>query len=115
MAEQLTEREQQALEHLRRANELEVSLAEYARSFDLELKQLYSAKQSIAKKGLLPWQEASDKLADFVEVQVTPRPAPAPVELVCRICHPSGLLIECTSWPTSEWIAVLAGCARVSS
>src|SRR5687768_11358620 len=117
--EQLTEREQQALEHLRKANELEVSVAEYARSFELDVNDLYFAKQSIAKKGLLPAHKGEqDTLSDFVEVKVAAsvEPAVPPRSQPVRcIRHPSGLLIECMSWPTGEWIAKLAGCPHVSA
>jgi hypothetical protein len=117
--EQLTEREQQALEHLRKASELEVSLAEYCRSFELDVKDLYSAKQSIAKKGLLPARVSEqDTLADFLEVKIaapaTPVAAPS-AEPVCRIRCPNGLLIECMSWPAAQWIARLTGSVHVPS
>jgi hypothetical protein len=116
--EQLTEREMRALEHLRKAAELEVGLAEYARSFELDVKELYSAKQSIAKKGLLPVREGEqDTLADFLEVQLA-APAPSPLvpaesAPVCRIRHPGGLVIECMAWPSAQWLARLAGCIHV--
>jgi len=109
--EQLTERESQALEHLRKADELEVTVAEYCRSFEIDMKQLYSAKQSLVKKGLLPASAKpasteEDKLSDFVAVHVVPKPS---IEPVCRLRHPNGLLIECMSWPTAQWLAKLAG------
>jgi hypothetical protein len=110
--EQLTAREAQALEHLRKAEELDVTIAEYCRSFELDVKDIYSAKQSLTKKGLLPkTADGDDPLADFVEVQVAPLPPSA--EPVCRIRCPNGLVIECVSWPTAQWIVKLAGCAHV--
>jgi hypothetical protein len=118
-AEQLTEREQQFLEHLHRAQELDVSLAEYARSFDLDVKELYNGKRTLVHKGVLagrPNSEDSDPVpmaaGDFVPVRVTARPAPAPSTAVCRIHHPSGLMIECTSFPPSSWLAMLLSRAR---
>lgn len=109
--EPLSEREQQCLEHLRRAQELEVSLAEYARSFDLDVKELYSAKQALVRKGAFaarvteePEREATQ--GSFVPVHVSPRRA-APTTTACRIHHPSGLVIECTSLPPVSWIAAL--------
>src|SRR2546427_390174 len=106
--EALTERESQALEHLQKAQELEVSLAEYARSFSVDVKELYSAKQALQRKGVLAARAAGEEseeaqLGDFVAVQVvTPTAAPTPTS-VCRICHPSGLVIECSSWPPAAW------------
>ncbi len=113
--DQLTEREQQCLEHLRRAEELDVSLAEYARSFELDVKELYSAKQSLMRKGALVVRangaETADvdpaQSGDFVPVQVTPRRAPSSGAALCRIHHPSGLMIECTSFPPAAWLATL--------
>ncbi len=54
--EQLTARESQALEHLRKAEELDVSIAEYCRSFELDVKDIYSAKQSLIAGSHLPRQ-----------------------------------------------------------
>jgi hypothetical protein len=107
----LTEREQHCLEHLRRAQELEVSLAEYARSFDLDVKELYSAKQALVRKGVFAarvTEETEPEAAQgsFVPVHVSPRRS-APTTMVCRIHHPSGLVIECTSLPPVSWVAAL--------
>jgi hypothetical protein len=109
--EQLTERESQALEHLRKAEDLEVTIAEYCRSFEIDVKELYAAKQVLVKKGLLPAPPKpaaaeEDKLSDFVAVHVVPKPSAEPV---CRLRYPNGLLIECMSWPTAQWLAKLAG------
>lgn len=46
----LGEHEQQCLEHLRRARELEVSLAESAHSFGLDVKELYHAKRVLVHR-----------------------------------------------------------------
>ena len=113
--EQLTLREAEALEHLRKAEDLEVSLAEYCRSFELDLKGLYATKQTLVKKGALPGKALNfdeDKLSDFVAVTVAPAARSVP-EPVCRIRHPSGLLIECLSWPSADWMGQLCGAARV--
>jgi hypothetical protein len=101
---ELTEREAQALEDLRKAEELEVTLAEYCRSFELDVKDLYLAKQSLGKKGLLAEKADSAEeaqLSDFVEVQVKPS-LPRAAGPVCRIQHRSGLLIECMTWPPAR-------------
>src|SRR5262249_36992613 len=105
--EPLSEREQQCLEHLRKAQELEVSLAEYARSFDVDVKELYSAKQALARKGALTPVEAPVSLNDFVRVQVSRQRASPEAAPVCRIQHPSGLVIECTGFPPDSWLAAL--------
>jgi hypothetical protein len=110
-----------ALEHLQKAEELNVSVAEYCRTFAIDAKDLYSAKQSLVRKGLGPVRagdaetptDESTSAADFVAVQVAP-PRPAGSGLVCSIRHPSGLLIECTEFPPAEWLtALLSGARRV--
>jgi hypothetical protein len=112
-AEQLSDREREALEHLQKAQELSVSLAEYARSFDLDVKELYSAKQSLVRKGAYAGGRASDdegetaKISDFVPVQLMASRAPTAHPSVCRIHHPSGLVIECASFPPASWLSVL--------
>jgi hypothetical protein len=120
-AEQLTLRESVALEHLQKAEELNVTVAEYARTFDVDAKELYSAKQSLVRKGLIgarpgEAEASSDEVAspaDFVAVQVA-LPPPAGSGPVCSIRHPSGLLIECTAFPPAEWLtALLSGARRV--
>jgi hypothetical protein len=51
--EHLTEREQRVLEHLRRAQELKVGLAEYARQAGVDVGEIYSGKQSLVRKGVI--------------------------------------------------------------
>lgn len=73
--EQLSEREVQALEHIRKAEEFEVTLAEYARSFDLDVKELYNAKQALVRKGVIVGRVNGDESeaiqpSGFVPVQV---------------------------------------------
>jgi hypothetical protein len=110
--EQLSEREQQALEHLQKAQVLEVTLAEYARSFDLDVKELYSAKQALVRKGVIASRAVGDPVdeaqpGDFVPVQVAPSSSSTSSTAVCRIRHPSGLVIECASFPPVSWLAAL--------
>ena len=54
--EPLSDRGQKCLatRHLQRAQELEVSLTEYAHSFDLGVKDLYSAKRALVREGFGP-------------------------------------------------------------
>jgi hypothetical protein len=52
--EPLTERERRCLEHLQQAQTLGVTLTEYAETFALDVKALYSRKQQLVKKGVLP-------------------------------------------------------------
>jgi DNA-binding phage protein len=50
----LTDREQRTLDHLRRAEEQQMGLAEYARGAGVSASELYSGKQSLVRKGVIP-------------------------------------------------------------
>jgi hypothetical protein len=52
MLEKLNEAEQVCVDHLRQAQVLGVSFAEYCRSFDLDLAKWYRVKQALARKGV---------------------------------------------------------------
>jgi hypothetical protein len=111
--EQLTERERRVLEHLRRAEELKLGLAQYARETGVAANELYSGKQSLVRKGVIPGRVRVDEREDeemaaggFVAVHVAPRfgggGTPA-----CQIRHPSGVVVECSSLPPAGWVAAL--------
>lgn len=118
MAEALTEREQKCLEHVKQAQELGVSFAEFCRSFDLNVNTWYSIRQGLVRKGVIDGRPKTDEpeeakeatpvvSAGFAEVRIAPPPA-APA-VMCRIRHPSGWVIECASWPEASWMAALFG------
>jgi hypothetical protein len=119
-AEQLTLRESVALEHLQKAEELGVSVAEYCRTFEIDLKDLYNTKRSLVCKGAITakakdFDEAAEPNAtgEFVSVVVTPPAAAAlAVGPVCSIRHPSGLVIDCAAFPPVEWLTALVSGAR---
>jgi hypothetical protein len=78
------------------------------------VKELYSAKQALIRKGALATRAGGEdseadaaRAGDFVPVQLTPRRSPSESTAVCRIHHPSGLMIECTSFPPISWLAAL--------
>jgi len=50
---QLTEREQRVWEHLRRAQEQGVGLAQYARQAAVDVGEIYSGKQSLVREGVI--------------------------------------------------------------
>jgi|SRR5665213_468177 hypothetical protein len=129
--EKLNEAERTCVDHLRQAQVLGVSLAEYCRSFDLDLAKWYRVKQALARKGVTVTATsvavaevsnlgavAEEKPAPFARVRVTAAPA-APVPpraagvagpVACRIVHPSGWVVECGILPQAAWLAaVLAG------
>jgi hypothetical protein len=131
MLEKLNEAERVCVDHLRQAQVLGVSLAEYCRSFDLDLAKWYRVKQALTRKGItvtamsvtateVPTVEpvAEEKMAPFARVQIAAAPAapmPPPsavgtVAVACRIVHPSGWIVECGILPQASWLAaVLAG------
>lgn len=113
MAENLSEREQACLEHIKQAQELGVSFAEYCRSFELNANTWYAVRQGLIRKGVIAGRgkpEEEDerkevKPTGFAEVRIA-----APAEsaaVMCRIRHPSGWVIECLSWPQASWMSAL--------
>jgi hypothetical protein len=120
--EELNEREVRVLEHLQKAQELDVTIAEYARSFDVDAKELYAIRQALIRKGALPRRssdededivEAAEPVrSDFVPVKVSLSHAPILGDTMCRIRHPSGVVIECASLPPAAWLMALLTGAR---
>ena len=101
--ERLTERELQVLDHLEQAQGLDVPLTEYASAYNLDVKDLYAGKAQLVKKGLLPSRTPAPERSDFVPVRVaSPRNGS-----MCRLTHPSGWVIECSTLPDAGWISAL--------
>jgi predicted phage tail protein len=116
MAEALSKREQICLEHVKQAQELGVSFAEFCRSFDLNVNTCYTIRRSLVRKGAIARRTKADEKeavkeldpatpASFAQVRIAPPAAAAAV--LCRIRHPSGWVIECASWPEGSWMAAL--------
>jgi hypothetical protein len=104
--ETLNEREQQWLEHLQRAAELDVPLTDYAAAYDLDVKDLYYGKRQLAKKGVVDEEPGKEEIpSDFVAVRL----APSSSEAVLRLRHPSGWELECRDWPCVDWLSSLMG------
>ena len=116
----LTEREQQALEHMRKAQELGTTLKEYALRFGLDVQWLYQIRKPLVRKGALgpvPRQVREphrvQKTSGFLPVRIVssaPAPAPAPsgAPVTCRLVHPSGWVLECDGFPSASWMTALA-------
>ena len=115
----LTDREQQALEHMRKAQELGVTLKAYAARFGLDVQKLYQLRKPLVRKGALgPVRRQSsepcrpEKMGAFLPVRVVPA-APASnstAATACRLVHPSGRVLECAGLPPVSWVAaVVAG------
>lgn len=115
MTDALSEREQQALEHMRKAQELGITLKEYAARMGLDVQQLYQLRKPLVRKGALgparrP-EPRKDKSSAFLPVRVVSSgPAAGGTSMACRVVHPSGWVFECGGLPPASWMAaVLAG------
>lgn len=118
--EPLTEREQQALEQMREAQEQGSTLKDYAGKIGLDVRRLYELRRRLVRKGAfgaLPRRKVrkSRKEGAFVPVRVVAvAPASGPA-VTCRLVHPGGWVLECDGLPPARWIAaVLAGGAHVA-
>jgi hypothetical protein len=102
--EALSERERQVLEHLERAQSLDVTLKEYAEAYSLEVKDLYTGKSQLVKKGVLAGRAAGEEKSGFVAVRLAPSSSSG---TACRLSHPSGWILECASLPEAAWLRAL--------
>ena len=109
---ELTRREREYLDHLRLAQERQLTLAQYCRAGGLRAQRLYSVSNKLARKGYVEHRNlpvaAAKRSApgQFIAVRV------APSESIhsgtgCRLRHPSGWTIECTDFPRATWLAAL--------
>lgn len=122
MTEALTEREQQALEHMRKAQEQGITLKEYAARMGLDVQHLYQLRKPLVRKGALgpavrrP-EPRRDKSSAFLPVRVVSSgPTAGGTPMACRLVHPSGWVFECGGLPPAAWMAaVLAGGADAAT
>lgn len=122
ITEALTEREQQALEHMQKAQEQGITLKEYAARMGLDVQHLYQLRKPLVRKGALgparrPDPEPRrDKSSAFLPVRVVSSgPAAGGAPMACRLVHPSGWVFECGGLPPASWMAaVLAGGAHAA-
>jgi hypothetical protein len=120
--EPLTEREQQALEQMREAQEQGSTLKDYAAKIGLDVRQLYELRRRLVRKGAfgpLPRRKARKRATTsaFLRVRVVPAsPATSGTSVTCRVVLPGGWVLECDGLPPASWIsAVLAGGAHAAS
>jgi hypothetical protein len=123
-SEVLTEREQQGLEHMCKAQELGLTLKEYAARIGLDVQMLYQLRKPLVRKGALgPVRRASkeapaaEKVSAFLPVRVVPvAPRPGSGTVACRLVHPSGWVLECDGLPPASWVtAELGGGAHAAA
>ena len=98
-----------AAEHAERAQSQGQTVAEYCRQVGLSPHALYSARRKLSKGGVPPGsperRRARRKPGKFIAVNVaTSLPA-----VVCRVRHPTGWVVECSSWPDPIWMRELTG------
>jgi hypothetical protein len=108
--EGLSERERACLAHLEDAKKLGVNFSQYCRERDLKFHQWMWVKRALVRKGVIdgPRRPKKAKPAGFVPVRVAPAATgTAATTPVCRIRHPSGWTIECTSYPEVAWMSAL--------
>jgi hypothetical protein len=110
--EELTRAERRFLERATEAQQQGVTLEEYYRASGLSVGWLYNIRRQLQGKGVLvPEPTARSAVVSrgkFVEVCVRPATRNEG-SAVCRVCHPSGWMIECASWPEVSWVRQLIG------
>jgi hypothetical protein len=91
-------------EHLSRAEELGVSLKEYALAYNVNLNTLANAKATRKKP-------SNSELApgDFIKVNVEPSQTSSSL---CTLNLPGGCSLECHEWPPAHWLQSLLEAQR---
>jgi transposase-like protein len=101
-----------AAEHAQLAQSQGKSVVEYCRQTGLSVHALYSARRALKEKGVLPGlpkrRPVRKQPGKFIAVSV----AESVPEVVCRVRHPSGWVVECASWPDPRWMQELTGARR---
>lgn len=128
MAERaMTLKQRTAVAALKAAQAAGVSLVEYARANDLAVRELYDAIAALRRRGALPpaapsRPRVSTRARDrFLPVRIVSSAmvATAPAArstAVCRLVHPSGMVLDCAQWPPVEWLsAVWSGCGDAAT
>lgn len=112
----LTDKQQQAMEHLERARSEGMALSDYARARGVLVREIYDALAALRRKGVLPRSRANSK-SPFVAVRVAPGVVSAsPVvhtgprsAMICRVLIGGTTVIECAEWPPAGWLVALTG------
>lgn len=109
MAKRLTDKQRVALEAVEAAKAAGLGLNAYARTKGLNVRQIYDAMAGLRRHGLVPPTSAPRLRRPkdaFVAVDVVSgRPPHSRSGMVCRLIHPSGLVIECGEWPPTMWLS----------
>jgi hypothetical protein len=113
MSKGLTDKQQRALEHVKRARSAGMSLSDYARAQGVEVRPIYDSMVALRKKGVLT-PPAPRPGSAFVSVRVRgdssvaapTGPSIAGSKLICRL-RIGAAIIECAEWPPAPWMAAL--------
>ena len=94
----IVDRQSHWLDHIRRSDERQQSLSEYAKANNLKVTRLYYWNKRLKTLGLLPVDKST---VSFATVQVT-QPAQSST-LACRLRFPNDMVME---WDSSQGIAL---------
>jgi hypothetical protein len=104
----LTQREQELVTHMRRAQTRKIPLAQYCRANGLSVQSVYNLRYRLAGKSsahrpviLTKRRKPADK---FIAVRMAPTTTPSVA--ACRL-QMKGLVIECANLPPPAWLAGL--------
>ena len=112
----LTQRLQTTLDHLKHAQELGSKLSDYAEAFGLNVKDLYNGRTQLQRKGLWPKSRAATSHPpELLAVQVTETPAAATDGWMYRLTGPGGWMLECRQLPDVAWLSALSSATRQAS
>jgi len=113
VAREMTDKQRAALEALQAARAAGQGLCAYARAHGLNERQLHDGVAQLRRRGVLPpVQRAGQVPSAFVAVRVVDTPPTPRAGMVCRVLHPSGLVIECGEWPPAGWLLSLTAGRR---
>jgi hypothetical protein len=109
----MTQKQRIALDAFEGARAAGQGLSEYARAHGLDPRQVHDAVSVLRRRGDLPPTGRPRAGKGFVAIRVaSPQCAStatglARTEIVCRVIHAAGLVIECRQWPPAQWLLSL--------
>jgi hypothetical protein len=110
--EDLTRAERRFLERAAEAQERGVTLEQYYRASGLSIGWLHNIRRQLQGKGVVVAEPTAGGAVvtsgKFMQVCVRAATG-SEASAVCRVCHPSGWLIECAMWPEVSWMRQLLG------
>jgi hypothetical protein len=105
----LTQRLQTTLDHLKQAQELGSKLSDYAEAFGLNVKDLYNGRAQLQRKGLWPKaRSAPSRPPELLAVRVTESATTTADSWMYRLTGPGGWMLECRQLPDVAWLSALS-------